>query len=111
MKNSRGFTFAETVVAFSIMMIIALTLYPALIEIRLEQKELSLKRYAIATLHDQFLLLSEAPSPYPHIISDSNDYGINFFFKKENQFIKGCAAWTSIEQKKKEVCLYALEEQ
>ncbi|MGI8316155.1 hypothetical protein [Halobacillus mangrovi] len=107
MRNSSGFTFAETVAAFSIIMIIAFTLYPALIEIRLEQRELAIKRYAIATLHDQFLLQSESPSSYPHLISDSNDYDITIVFKKENQFIKGCAAWTSIDREKKEVCLNA----
>ncbi|WP_198162754.1 hypothetical protein [Halobacillus mangrovi] len=111
MRSSKGFTFAETVAAFSIMMVITLAIYPALIEIRLEQKELAIERYAITTLQDQFLLQSESPSTYPYLISESNDYGITILFQKENQFIKGCAIWTSIEQEKQEVCLYALQEQ
>lgn len=111
MKKNNGFSFIEVLVAFSIVMMLVLTILPMISLIRQEEAILSDRRYISNRLHDDLQSViwntDPVPSTYSEIIR-SND--VRFTFTKEQQFIKGCGYWKNIKKRAEKVCLYGVKE-
>ncbi|KHE70694.1 hypothetical protein LD39_11225 [Halobacillus sp. BBL2006] len=99
----------ETVTAFSVFLLIVLTIYPSLIQLRAAQREFALERYAISALQDQFQSLPERSNSYPYSISDETHTQVTFLFQQNEEFIEGCASWRTREGNLKEFCMYELQ--
>ncbi|WP_188453665.1 type II secretion system protein [Virgibacillus oceani] len=108
MKNNKGFTLIEVLVAFSIIFMIATTLVPIATTLNTELEVLSQRRMLTNRLHDElqdYLWDSEPaiPKTYTERI---NKKEVLFHFNLENRLIKGCAEWQNVKQSIEKYCLY-----
>lgn len=99
--NSKGFTLAETVFSFSLFLLVTLTVLPILIQVRIEQKDLSTKRQAISTLHDDVISWDQPLDVLPLTYTHPDHPSLVFKFTIKNHLIKGCTTTFN-----KEVCFY-----
>ncbi|TGB04315.1 type II secretion system protein [Halobacillus salinus] len=102
--NYRGFTLAETIFSFSLFLLVTLMILPLLIQVKVEQKELSIKRQAISSLHDQIVSWREPHDALPYSRTDPEHPEVLYTFQYENGYIQGCADFNTTNMK--EVCLY-----
>ncbi|MBA2173609.1 prepilin-type N-terminal cleavage/methylation domain-containing protein [Halobacillus locisalis] len=106
MNNSRGFTLVETLTAFSLFLFLTLTLLPLLFEVRSSQKDLSIQRLSLSTLHDQLHTIEEKKeATLPLIIQDHRWSHIYYEFTIEDQHLKGCLKIK--EETIETICLFA----
>lgn len=111
MKKINGFSFIESLVAFSVVVVLVFTTLPIISLLRQEETILSDRRYISNRLHDElqtFLWRSGSlPSPTAETIRSNR---VTFTFTKENGYIKGCSEWNNIKDRAEKVCLYGVEE-
>ncbi|WP_143833235.1 prepilin-type N-terminal cleavage/methylation domain-containing protein [Oceanobacillus timonensis] len=111
MKNDKGFTLFETLIASLLLFTMLTMLFPLLSLLAKEQYD-SVERVQITSkLHDDlqgvFIGITSYPSNYtvtPYRTS------AEFSFKLEGEYLKGCAEWTNAKQKTETKCLYAILE-
>ncbi|WP_226582998.1 hypothetical protein [Halobacillus litoralis] len=106
MKKYNGFTMFETILAFSLLLVILLFLLPSLSKMHLNQKELQIEREATTLLHEVFYVHQQEYRPTPYSEAHHIDVEVQLIIKKEEGWIKGCAKWKDFNKNQKEVCLY-----
>ncbi|WP_197431775.1 type II secretion system protein [Lentibacillus sp. JNUCC-1] len=108
MKQYNGFTFTETLVAFSIVLMLVTTALPVVSLLKRERSNLDIRLAVGNLLHDELqqhiFIPQEADfTPYNRNMQNKS---ITFSFKPTNQYIEGCATWINERQKEEKVCLY-----
>ncbi|WP_053219216.1 type II secretion system protein [Virgibacillus senegalensis] len=110
MRNCKGFSTLEAMAAFSIFLMVSVTILPSIYFIKIEDHTLTLKRQVLSQLHEDLLEMSygdqlENPEQKNyHVIIKGRK--IDFHFVKETNLIEGCAKWKNAKKEIDEVCLY-----
>ncbi|MGV2622086.1 UNVERIFIED_CONTAM: type II secretion system protein [Halobacillus marinus] len=105
MKNE-GFTLLETIAAFSTVMVICLTVLPALTQLRSDQKELAMEREMAVRLYDELQLhTDEKPLSFHYTGTQPTAYEIQLW--KSDSILTGCITWQRKDKETKEFCLHA----
>lgn len=109
MKNNKGFTLIEVLIASSILFIIIMTVVPIKSLLTSERRLLSDRYDYTARLHEelQFYLWEEdkqLPISYEQKLKQKT---ILFQFTKvSSELIKGCVEWKNVRDKNEKTCLY-----
>lgn len=106
LKGNKGFTLLESMVAISLLLSVTITIIPSLSHIRMLQKELSIERHTLSTLHDELNIVRQESLPVEK--NDEIYPKITYQFTKEENLIKGCVKW---ENSNEAMCLYKHEKE
>lgn len=110
LKNIKGFTLIESLVAMSIVMMLVVTIVPIDILIKQERKTLQDKRAIVLTLHDYLQQMTWENDMLYDEQQIINGVTVYFDYSLENQLIKGCASWDNVKQRKEKYCLYGYKQ-
>lgn len=110
MKNSKGFTLIEVLVAMSIILMLVATIVPINTFIQMEKKVLHDRRVILFTLHDELQDAIWQDEIKQNKQLTINHQTVEFNFSLKNKLIKGCASWKNEKQKEETVCLYGHSE-
>ena len=105
--NETGFSLLQTMVAYSIVMIITLSIVPGIYTLKKENKLLDFKISIINSLHDH--LIEELTNDYLVIMKKEiviDKVPVEIKYKDEANFLRVCAEWTSIKNVNETRCLY-----
>ncbi|GAB3791359.1 hypothetical protein [Virgibacillus kimchii] len=108
MKKSNGFSFIEILIAASLLMTFVSIIVPIISLVQTEREVLSERRNFTLKLHDElqsFLWMDDTalPSNFAETLQQKE---IEFSFKSENGFVKGCAEWQNAKKENESFCLY-----
>lgn len=105
MRNCKGFSFAETIAAFSMWSIIATILIPQLVLLTQERinTQQSIKAYKILYEKTQQVAYNEMQMADEEFVVDNEHYSLTW--EEDNEYTKACLHWTNKFQKSKSVCL------
>ncbi|MEN1970578.1 competence type IV pilus minor pilin ComGE [Lentibacillus sp. N15] len=110
MKNNKGFTLIEVLVAFSTVVMIATTLLPLISTINKEEEHLSERLRFSNQLYDELqMYLWEGQDRLPPFSFAKTDHSTTLFYqfiKTNDHLIKGCVKWTNVKEKSETICLY-----
>jgi type II secretory pathway pseudopilin PulG len=111
LRNNKGFTITEALVALAILMIISTAVLPLSSFVSHERKALSQKRIITYKLHDKLQLALHdgvVPSETMETIELAD---VTFQMNETDEnFYRACANWKNIVNRQEEVCLYGLPE-
>ncbi|MBO1005850.1 prepilin-type N-terminal cleavage/methylation domain-containing protein [Pseudogracilibacillus auburnensis] len=110
MKNNKAFTFIETLVAMSILMMLVVTIIPIHTLMKQERKVLRDRRLIVSKLHDELQHMVWSNEELQHVSITINQRHVNIEFQLENELIKGCATWENVKQKEETFCLFGKRE-
>lgn len=112
MRNNKGFSLIESLVAASLLMMIITTLIPAANLLLNERESLQQKRHMINELHRELQpFLWEAEYDLPHHFSKTvNGTKVDFRFTNEDHLLKGCVTWNNATNRTDRFCLYGYPE-
>lgn len=104
MKNCKGFSFAETIAAFSIWSLIVIILIPQLVLLTQERinTQQMIKAYKILHKKTQQVTYNDAPMINEEFIEKNVQY--NLTWGEEIKYTKACLQWTNSYKKAKSVC-------
>ncbi|WP_226667459.1 competence type IV pilus minor pilin ComGE [Metabacillus litoralis] len=104
MRNSKGFSLAETIAAFSLWMLITLLIIPQLVLITKERvnTQQSLAAYKILHEKTQQVTYNTNEKRNEVIKHDGVDYHLSW--EEENPYNKACLSWENSSKKAKSVC-------
>lgn len=108
MKNNNGFSLIEVLVAFGIIIMLIVTVFPLTIQITKEQRRLSEQIIFTEILYDelqQHIRNSNLVIPLNYNKNLIN-HDLYFHFEQENGLIKGCVEWRNVKQKQEKSCLF-----
>ncbi|MFA1821547.1 type II secretion system protein [Virgibacillus oceani] len=113
MKKNEGFTLIEVLIATTILMTVVTTAVPIISMVQSERQVLSERRTISLKVHDelqQFLWLEDItlPTAYSETIHEK---AVQFTFKKENEYVKGCAEWQNAKRRSESFCLYGVSKE
>ena len=110
MRKKNGYSLIEVIVASSIFLSAIAIFIPIVSKIQIEQHILTERRTVTHQLHEdlQHYIWVNARAVPAEYRKDINSTTIDFDFQKENDYIKGCAAWQNAKQTKESICLYGL---
>lgn len=108
MRNYNGFTFLETVTAFSVLLVLLLTLFPALISLENGRTSLFIERKAVSLLYHEYHLHLIENRPYPYTKVYQNQIPVTLIFTEEGGG-RGCAYWKNPNERENEFCLYDVQ--
>ncbi|SFA71187.1 hypothetical protein SAMN04488072_101174 [Lentibacillus halodurans] len=108
MRNSKGFSLIESLVAASLLMMIITTLIPATNLLLNERESLKQKRIMTNELHSElqpFIWEEEnnLPQRWFKMVNGSE---AEFRFTSEDNLLKGCVIWNNAKNKTDQFCLY-----
>lgn len=112
MRKTDGFSLIEVLTAFSIVMMLIMTILPIVSRLQQEEMILSDRRHISNMLHDELQSviwedLDHLPSPVKKTI---RSHDVTFKFNRKDSYIKGCSTWKNVKERKEEVCLYGMDE-
>ncbi|WP_167751332.1 type II secretion system protein [Lentibacillus salicampi] len=112
MKNSKGFTMIEALVAASVLMMVISTLVPLTSLLLNERENLQQKREMANELHNELQpFLRENKRPLPQRLQKTVDGDeAEFRFTAENNLLKGCVSWENVNDRANQFCLYGYPE-
>lgn len=112
MKKYNGFSLIEVLAAFSIVMVLVLTMLPIITLLQQEEKILSDRRHISNVLHDELQsLIWDLPDKLPSPVSKTvRSHDVTFDFSRKKSFIEACGSWKNLQERHEEVCLYGMEE-
>ncbi|MBO1512337.1 competence type IV pilus minor pilin ComGE [Metabacillus bambusae] len=104
MKNCKGFSFAETIAAFSMWSLIVTILIPQLVLLTQERMNTqeSLKAYKILHQKTQEVAFNNAPMVNEEFVQEDVQY--NLSWEEEEKYKRACLYWTNSFKKTKSVC-------
>lgn len=109
LKNSKGFTFTEALVAFSITLVICITVAPIINIVHYERKSLHDKRIISSFLHDELQNFIYDSDRLPHNRKTKvNNRSVQINIILDDKFIEACADWDNRHSREEEVCLYGI---
>ncbi|WP_176447378.1 prepilin-type N-terminal cleavage/methylation domain-containing protein [Lentibacillus sp. CBA3610] len=113
MRNSKGFSLIEALVAASLLMMMITTLIPATNLLLNERENLRQKRYMINELqHELQPFLWEASHDLPHRFLKTVDGSeAEFRMTPDGKLVKGCVTWSNVKNRTEEFCLYGYPDQ
>lgn len=106
MKNDKGFTLIEALVAMSIIMMLMATIIPIDIFIKQERRTLYERRIIVAYLHDTLQHIVWNHDDLNSNVRLVNGKHVTVHYTNEMGLIKGCATWENAKQQKETKCLY-----
>jgi len=110
LKKNNGFTLIEVIIAAALLMTAAATIVPIISLVQSERQVLSDRRAFSLKVHDelqQFLWLEDVTLP-AHFSQTIHQKKIQFSFRKESGYVKGCAEWQNAKKRSESFCLYGL---
>ncbi|MGM7721143.1 competence type IV pilus minor pilin ComGE [Metabacillus sp. Hm71] len=104
MKNCKGFSFAETIAAFSMWSLIVTILIPQLVLLTQERlnAQQSLQAYKILHEKTQQVFYDQAPKLNEQFVKDNVHYTLTW--EEERNYSKACLSWKNSFEKTKSVC-------
>jgi hypothetical protein len=104
LKNCKGFSFAETIAAFSMWSLIVTILIPQLVLLTQERMNTqeSLKAYKILYQKTQEVAFNNAPMVNEEFVQEDVQY--NLSWEEEEKYKRACLHWTNSFEKTKSVC-------
>lgn len=109
LKNNKGFTFTEALVALNIVLVIIFTVAPIINLIHFEREILYDRRAISSQLHDHLQTVIYANDLLPYEQSEKiNNIFVTMTFKIESEYIEACAYWENIKEREEQICLYGL---
>jgi competence protein ComGE len=104
LRNCKGFSFAETIAAFSIWSIIATILIPQLVLLTQERinTQQSIKAYKILHEKTQQVAYNEKEMEDKEFVIDQVHYSLTW--EEDNEYTKACLHWKNTFQHSKSVC-------
>lgn len=110
LNNTRGFSLSEVIIAMSIVMILMASILP--IHQLIETEQLRLKQHHLIklALHDELqdvIWLNLPLNTYEKTVANNK---VTLSFTTEAEYVKGCAAWSNVQNKFEKVCLYGIQE-
>lgn len=110
--NNKGFTLVEVLIAFSLIIFIAMTFIPVTTLIEKESRSLSNMRVFSNILHDELqeYIWLKKELPIEAYTRKVNGKKIILNFLYEEELIKGCVSWENNKNKKEIHCLYGIPE-
>lgn len=97
----------EVLVAFSILMMLIVTVVPISVQIKKEQQKLSDRITVVATLYDELQQViwhnSELTQTFTRPYKNRQ---LTFRFRPVNDLLQGCVEWTNVNFEKEKSCLY-----
>ncbi|WP_430785288.1 type II secretion system protein [Virgibacillus flavescens] len=112
MKNNNGFSLIEVLVAFGIVIMLIVTVFPITIQITKEQRKLSEQITFTEILYgelQQHIKNSDLVIPIDYNKTMLN-HDLYFHFEQENGLLKGCVNWRNVKQKQEKSCLFGFPE-
>lgn len=107
--SNKGFSFVEVLVAKTILLFILAIFLPIYTTISYEHIVLKSRLLIVSSLHDHLQTMTFGEQTVNNITNTINNNQVEFSFKKEGRYIKGCANWINQRNRKEEVCLYGLD--
>lgn len=105
--SNRGFSSIELLAAFSILMLIMITLLPTVYVLKKEERILSQRRTVHSSLHDHLLGVLHTDNFHPSAFQEEiGTFTVHFTFTRQDHLIKGCASWNNAKQMEETSCLY-----
>ncbi|KKI91457.1 hypothetical protein WQ54_14880 [Bacillus sp. SA1-12] len=104
MKNCKGFSFAETIAAFSMWSLIVTILIPQLVLLTQERQnaQQSLQAYKHLYEKTQQVLYDQAPKINEELVKEDVHYTLTW--EEEKSYSKACLSWENSYKKTKSVC-------
>ncbi|TMN20960.1 type II secretion system protein [Lentibacillus cibarius] len=109
MKNNKGFTLIETIVATSLVMMVIVSLIPAVNILSKERMSLQQKRSISNELHSElqsYVWTDRHPRLPVHFVKEIKGVRAVFSFTAERELLKGCVTWTNAQKREEKLCLY-----
>ncbi|ALX48074.1 competence type IV pilus minor pilin ComGE [Lentibacillus amyloliquefaciens] len=108
MKNNKGFSLVESLVAASLLMMMITTLVPAMNLLQNERESQQQKRMMVNSLHHELQpFLWEGHNNLPHHFSKTIDgHKAEFRMTDEGTLMKGCVNWRNVKNKTEQFCIY-----
>lgn len=106
--NNKGFTFIETLIAFSITIIAITTIIPIASLLTYEREVLHDRRMITSTFHDhmQTFILDKHQTLPQTFLETIHHHKVIYKYTEENKWIKGCVLWENVQKRQEELCLY-----
>lgn len=112
LRECNGFIWLETLVAFSLVMLVATIIIPIYSTV-LQEKTIIYER----TIISLYLFEELQRFIYDESLNKNRSYQVNVAnrrvtvtFKTENEFIKGCVSWRNVKERTEKRCLYGIPE-
>ncbi|WP_174613796.1 competence type IV pilus minor pilin ComGE [Virgibacillus ihumii] len=108
MRNNKGFSLIETLVALSILVTVITTFIPIKSTIMLHRDILHQKQEVLNSLHEelQIMLMNGDTIPIAAYTINVGRTPVSIGFTVENSLLKGCAEWKNAKNKQQRSCLY-----
>lgn len=96
---------------FSIVLLTVSIILPATVSIKSERQNLNDRLMIVTKLHDLMQpYIHDSKQPIPDsFMKQINKKQVHFEVMTEQTFIKGCANWKNVKNRKETYCLYAYE--
>jgi competence protein ComGE len=107
LKNCRGYTLLEMLVAFSILFLLLAHMLPLYIQIKQERKNIDIEKAAVKLLHEKMLEYKydgAFPSPSNRVL-DGMMYEVTWQ-QEEQSLFKVCISWEDLSKRSKKRCDY-----
>ncbi|TXC92386.1 hypothetical protein FS935_04860 [Metabacillus litoralis] len=104
MRNSKGFSLAETIAAFSLWMLITLLIIPQLVLLTKERMNTQQSLAAYKILHEktQQVTFDNNEKNNEIIVHEGVDYHLTW--EEGNPYNKACLSWENSTHKNKSIC-------
>ncbi|MDQ0858406.1 competence protein ComGE [Bacillus sp. V2I10] len=109
LKDSKGFTMAETLMAFSIWSMISLILLPASVYLKKEREESKVHHEALVLLKEHIESLNFENLEKENVNLFIKDQEFKITWSKEEDIDQACINWESHDAAKEE-CMYSFRE-
>lgn len=107
LKNCRGYTLLEMLVAFSVLLLLLTHTLPLYIHVKQERKNVQMDKAAVKLLHRKMLEYK-----YDGALSDSfteTQEGVTYYIdwhKEQPPFFKTCISWEDLNKRHQKRCDY-----
>lgn len=98
----------QTLIAFTIIMMLVMTITPSIVIIKKEQNVLNQRLKNSHYLHD---ILIEELNKNTSQIKNDKDTDLNYTIKYQDELIKVCGTWVNIKEKQENRCYYGKKKQ
>lgn len=111
LRNSKGFSLIETLVALSILLTVISTFIPIKTTIMMERDILNQEQKVLNTLHEelQVSLWNSGTNTESTYTVNVGNTPVTIRFTVENSLLKGCAEWKNAKNKQQRSCLYGYQ--
>ncbi|KGX90957.1 hypothetical protein N781_05775 [Pontibacillus halophilus JSM 076056 = DSM 19796] len=108
-NREHGFSFVESMLSLNIFLIVTSSLLPVAVTLHKEMEALHIETEVLHQLEGELYRQATSSSPSATYTKKVNEHPITFTIALEEQYVRGCATWTTFRTSKEE-CLYVKQE-